>query len=641
MSESQRGLAAIMLTDMVGFTALAQKDETIALELLEHHRQVLRPIFAKHRGREIKTMGDAFLVEFNSALEATLCAIDIQSTLNDRRLEQGVTMQVRIGIHLGDVVHRGGDVLGDAVNIVSRIEPLAEPGGICISGRIYDDVRNKIGYHVSKLSTQQLKNVKDQIDIYSLSLPWQRNQTEQAAVSRMDKRRIAVLPFSNISPDVADAYIADGMTEEMISTLATIKGLNVISRTTVLQYRDVSKAVAVIGRELNAGLLLEGSVRKAGNKVRITVQLLDADEDRHLWAEKYDRDLADIFTVQSEIAEHVAHALKTELLSDAKERIERGSTTNEEAHTLYLKARYRMSSPSNERLLKAIEYLDVAVKQDPNYALAHAALAECYTYLAGEAFSQQEAFPKAMQHALKAIELNSKLAEGHSCLGILAIQYEWNWRNAEQELNRAIDLNPSYSTAHTWLGIYFTLFDRFDEAILKFKQAEELDPLSEFVKSSLGLCYYRARSYEEAAEKLLEANEMAGGSELSHTLLGYVYLAKSMRDDAIHEFEKAKELGQISSVLGGLGYAYAASGRREEALQTLETLTSKHISASDTDIAILQVGLGDLEVALDFLEKALQKKDAGLVLWGKFHLFDSLRSNPRYVKIIQATGLPV
>jgi TolB-like protein/class 3 adenylate cyclase len=306
MSSSERRLAAIMLTDIVGYTALGQENESAALELLARHRELIRPLFSRHAGREVKTMGDAFLVEFASALEATLCAIDIQSTVHSRNLERGEKLQVRIGIHVGDVMHQEGDVLGDTVNVASRIEPLAQAGGVCISGQVFDHVKNKVSYPFVRLEAGRLKNVNDSVEVYRIVLPW---EGQVSKVIELDTRRIAILPFSNMSPDPNDEYFADGITEEVISTASAITGLTLIARASVMRYKGMTKGIEEIGKELQVGTVLEGSVRKAGSRLRIGVQLIDVQSQGHLWAETYDRDFGDVFAVQSDIAKQVANAL--------------------------------------------------------------------------------------------------------------------------------------------------------------------------------------------------------------------------------------------------------------------------------------------------------------------------------------------
>src|SRR5487761_1206333 len=306
--ELERRLAAIMFVDLVDYTRLSQKNESVAIRLLYEERKLLRTAFAQYSGKEIKTIGDGFLVEFSSALDAVRCAVAIQSSVRQRNVssETGESIQVRIGIHVGDVVHsEDNDILGDTVNVASRIEPLAEPGGICISDAVYNHLRNKIENPMISLGRIQLKNVELSMEVFKVVVtPWQRGSEapgEPARALKLDDRRIAVLPMTNMSGE-SDEYFSDGMTEELISTISTISGLHVISRTSVMKYKNSNKSVPEIGRELNVGSILEGSVRKAKNQVRITVQLINAGTDEHVWSQTYDRDFVNIFEIQSNIA---------------------------------------------------------------------------------------------------------------------------------------------------------------------------------------------------------------------------------------------------------------------------------------------------------------------------------------------------
>jgi len=313
MSEGKRRLVAIMFTDMVGYTALGQRDESLSLALVEAQRKLVRPVLAKHGGREVKTIGDAFLVEFPNATDAVRCAYDIQRTTKEFNLslDSAKRIHLRIGLHLGEVIEHEGDISGDAVNVASRIEPLAEDGGICLTRQVYDHVKNKLDFQLSSLGLKTLKNVIEPIEVFKLTLPW--SETEKPMPAQLDKRRIAVLPFASLSPDPNDEYFADGLTEELITTLSKLSQLTVIARTSVMVYKGAAKRVSDISRELNVGTLVEGSVRKAGNKLRITVQLLDSATEGHIWAENFDKQLDDIFDIQTEIAEGIANELQVQL----------------------------------------------------------------------------------------------------------------------------------------------------------------------------------------------------------------------------------------------------------------------------------------------------------------------------------------
>ena len=283
-NQEERRLAAVMFTDMVGYTALTQSNESLALEILDRHNRLLRPIISKYRGKEIKTIGDSFLVEFDSAVDAVKCAIEIQTFLRDYNTSSGEEWRIklRIGIHLGDVVHKQGDIFGDAVNIASRIEPLASPEGICVSEQVFDQVRNKVSYQFSKLEEKELKNVRYNVDVFKIILPWDSSATSFQDKKPVPSNRIAVLPFTNISPDPSDEYFADGMTEEIIDRLSQVKGLRVIARTSVMNYKKKERKVSEIGSELGVQTLVEGSVRKAGNRIRVTAQLIDTATEEHL-----------------------------------------------------------------------------------------------------------------------------------------------------------------------------------------------------------------------------------------------------------------------------------------------------------------------------------------------------------------------
>src|SRR5215211_4554322 len=372
--EGERRLAAIMFTDMVGFTALTQRNEVLALELLEEQRQLIRSVLTKYRGREVDSIGDGFLVEFASSLEAMRCAVEIQSVLkhiNAKRSEEK-RIWIRIGIHLGDIVHNGTKVAGDAVNVASRIEPLAPPGGICITAQVYASVGNKVDYVFKSLGMPELKNVVMPIEVFRVSGFGQSVIRPRQINAMLPTDRVAVLPFTNISMDTADEYLADGMTEEVISSVSKTKGLRVIARTSVMRYKGTNKSIAEIGRELNVGSVLEGSVRKVGDKIRISVQFVDTLNEEPQWTREYDREFRDVFAIQSDIARHVAEALREHVLGGE----ERRATSSPEAYINYLRGRQLWNKRTEESLKKSIDFFEEALKHDSNYAQAYTGLAD-------------------------------------------------------------------------------------------------------------------------------------------------------------------------------------------------------------------------------------------------------------------------
>ena len=312
MAEEHRRLAAIMFTDMVGYSARAQADEAGALALVERHHRLLRPIFSKFHGREVKTIGDAFVVEFESALEATRCALDVQRMLHyyNRRTPDPWKIRIRIGIHVGDVVETGGDVMGDSVNIAARIVTLARPEGICVSQQVYDQVANKAETAFAKLLPVALKNLRAAGSIYRVVPVWETTSDREAKRTPSRDRLIAVLPLASISPDPQDGYFADGLTDELIAELSQVRGLSVIARTSVAPYKTAPKSIAEVARELGVDTVVEGSVRKSGSHVRISLTLVDAETQRHLWAHQYNREVSDVFAVQEDIAKRTSKALR-------------------------------------------------------------------------------------------------------------------------------------------------------------------------------------------------------------------------------------------------------------------------------------------------------------------------------------------
>jgi len=440
--ESQRRLAAIMFTDLVGYTALTQKNEALAMQLLEEHRRIVRPLFPKHNGREVKTIGDAFLVEFGSALEATRCAFDIQQSLNEVNSSRPEDKRVlaRVGIHLGDVIHDQNDVYGDSVNIASRIEPLASPGGICVSEQVYAQIKNKFEFPLSTLGERNLKNVSEPIEVYRVILPWEKKSEGELS---LEKNRIAVLPFTNMSSNPEEGYFADGMTEELITSLSGVRQLTVIARTSVMKYKGSQKGASEIGRELNAGSLIEGSVRKAGNRVRITAQLIDTSTEGHLWAQNYDRQLEDVFAIQSEIAEKVAGELRVRLVDSEKRVIEKKPTENMEAYTCFLQGRDLVRMGTEPSLRQAIGLFEKAIELDPSFAKAYVGLAQCHQFLADGGFELADISVTTVRRLLdRALSLDPNLPEAHAALTVMFFNMD-DFPGAEAQARRALELNPS------------------------------------------------------------------------------------------------------------------------------------------------------------------------------------------------------
>ena len=642
MPEAHRRLAAIMFTDLVGFTALGQRNESLALLVLDEQRELLRPVFNRHGGREVKTIGDAFLVDFTSALNAVKCAYEIQKTsreFNDSLPEERRVL-LRIGVHLGDIVESHGDISGDAVNIASRIESLADSGGVCLTRQVYDQVQNKFDLALTSLGLKSLKNVTSSIEVYKMVMPWE----APGSVSSIDRdaRRIVILPFANISPDIADEYFADGMTDELIAVLSKIGSLRVVARTSAMRFKGEKATANRIGQELKVGSLIEGSVRKSKNRVRITVQLVDTQSEEQLWTETYDRDLQDIFSVQSDIAQQVASALELRLGVRENSALLQQQTQNPEAYSLYLKGRNRWNLRSENEINRAIKYFEEAIGRDPGYALAYAGLADCYSILGYYGFRRSTAvLPRAKELAEKALSLNDSLAEAHASLGEILMQYYFDWKRAGSELDRAIELNPSYATAHFWRATHYMALGRIDESLAQVRKAVELDPLSMIILTNAARDLYLAGRYDESIDQYRRSLQVDHDFPIAHKGLAEVYTQKGMHEEALREIERAILLSERSIfILDDLGYVYACAGKLREARKVLEDLdrlaTDQYVSSYGR--AVIHAALGEKEIAMAWLEKAYEERSF-LVYIKVDPAFDVLRKEEKFARLLDKMGL--
>lgn len=448
-------------------------------------------------------------------------------------------------------------------------------------------------------------------------------------------RSIAVLPFANLSRDPDNEYFVDGIQDEIITRLSQVADLKVISGTSTRRYKGTGQNLSQIARELNVTHVLEGSVQKSGDQVHVNVQLINALNDAHLWADIYDRKLTDIFAVESEIAKTIADTLRVKLTGDQTRAITARPTENNAAHELYLKGRYFWFKRTAEDLKKAANYFQQAIDIDPNYALAYVGLADAFVLLpAYGGGSPLECYPKAKIAARKAIELNDSLAEAHASYGKVLWNQDFDFAQSLSEFERAIKLNPNYATAHHWYGNSpLASLGRFDEAIAEMKRAVELDPLSLIYNADLGGTLVLARRYDEAIERLQRALELDPNFYYAHYNLGLALWLKGDRDGAIAEYKKALELSDDPMPRAYMGHAYATAGRRDDALRILDELSeaAKHRYVPNPAFALVEIGLGRKEKALDWLEKAYDAHEARFIAYIKVDPFlDPLRGDPRF-----------
>lgn len=549
--KEQRRLAAIMFTDMVGYSALVQQNEEFALKLLDAHRQLLRPLFEKHLGREIKTIGDAFLVEFHSALDAVRCALDMQKVLTEYNASSPKTskLEIRIGIHVGDVVHREGDVFGDGVNIAARIEPLAEAGGICISEDVARQVQGKVDAPLVELGRGELKNIRLPVKIYRLELPWdgrhstfthrlrfrlRQKSTRRALMvaavtvvvcaiylsstwntkhsgdngltggptatlpTHLDRYRLAILPLESINLDEQSKTFAVGMTEELNTKLTKIRELTVVPQRSVSRFAD--KDIRTIGRELGVGTVLEGSVRREENQLRIVLRLTDVATEKQLWANNYDREEKQIFAIQTALAQSVADVLQIQLLASERQALEEAPTDDLEAYKLYVEGRVYLNQATADGATRAIELFQKAVKRDPKFFLAFTELARAYTWMEkfyepGKGWDQ-----KALSAIDAALSLSPDLPEAYVARGEIFFTpaRKWDAASAVKDFRRALRAKPNLPIAHEGLAFVYLHCGLLPEAVKEAREVLNVDPANNPLRAYLSQALQYQGNYAEA-----------------------------------------------------------------------------------------------------------------------------------------------
>ena len=637
MSREHRRLAAIMFTDMIGYTALGQENESLSLALVKQQQDLLRPILVRHDGREVKTMGDAFLVEFSSALDAVRCAYEIQRATREFNvpLPDEKRIHLRVGIHLGDVVESGGDISGDAVNLASRIEPLAENGGVCLTRQVYDHVQNKFELPLKSVGNKLLKNVASPIEVFRMVMPW--SEEKQETHGKLDKNRLAVLPLSNMSSSPEDGYFADGMTEELISSLSRLPGLGVISRTSVMQYKNQTKHASEIGRELGAGTLLEGSVRKAGNRVRIALQLIDANTDNHLWAENYDRNLDDVFAIQTDVASRVSASLKAGGFAGPVN----ADTDDMEAYTIYLRA-IQLSYENTEPALKeAVSLLIDVVARDPSFVRARVGLVLSYVRMANQGYAEFTILKdKAEVEARRAINSDSSSADAHAALAI-TLQYLDEFKESVEEAEKAIRLNPNSPEAFFTLGFLRCTQGRIEESLPFFRKALELDPLSVQKARILSHALGVAGKGEEARTMLNKMRHIYPENPIVYLSLAESYILDKDYSKAQELIDKGLAVNPVEPLLLiNQGLVYAFTGRPEQARGMLRKLESLQRETPLTYSQIfIHTALGEMDEAFKALNKATETHVWPFTI--KTHpLFAEVRKDPRFADFCRKMGIP-
>jgi serine/threonine-protein kinase len=641
-----RQLAAIMFTDIVGYTALMGDDEQKAFEILNKNRRLQKPLIEKYGGRCIKELGDGVLASFNTVSDAVNAAIQIQKSCNLTK-----DFLLRIGIHHGEIVFEENDIFGDAVNIASRLQALAPIGGIWVSESVHNNVANKKEINTKFVRAETLKNVKEPVRIYEVTT--HDNQTELMSPT-LDKiqaktpvdKSIAVLPFVNMSNDPEQEYFSDGITEEIINVLAQIKELKVVGRTSSFSFKGKNQDLRIIGEQLSVKLILEGSVRKVGNKLRITVQLIDVEDGYHLWSERYDRQMEDIFDIQDEISLAILKELKVKLFSNEKEKVLKRHTENTEAYQLYLQGRFHYNQWAGLSGYKiAIEYYNKAIEKEPNYALAYAGLASCYLNL--WFFSHlppEQSVPHMKDTTHRSLALDNNIAESHVSLARMKCWYEWDFAKAEEEYRKAIELNPNHAEAHEQYGMMLAHLSRKSEALAEAELALTLDPFSLMINWGVGWINWIVGNYDRGiiqGKRLIEFEPNFFGG---HLILGNNLLTIGKYEEAIVELKIAVSQNYGSFTLVYMGLVYGIMGEQNKAKEILNELLEmrKVQPVGSYELGLAYASVGENDIAIDNLEEAFEKHEGSMVFLKAFaQLIPTFISDLRLINLLERIGLPL
>jgi len=637
-----RMLAAIMFTDMVGYTAMMQENEKLAKVLRNKHREVLERLVFEHRGQVLQYYGDGTLSIFGSVIESAMCASKIQ-----QELQTEPKVPLRIGLHAGDVVYDDEGVYGDGVNIASRIENIAVPGSVLISDKINDELKNHQEISTVFLGKYNLKNVKSPVKLYAITvnglvIPSYRELEGKTINS---DNSIAVLPFLNLSAEKDNEYFSDGITEELLNALAKVEGLLVTSRTSSFAFKGKNIDIREIGRQLGVKTVLEGSVRKYGNRVRVTAQLINADDGYHKWSETFDRNLEDIFAVQDEVANSIVDQLKdTITLRKPAESLVKVPTENIEAYNLYLKGLFNWNKWAPDYMQKAIQYFEEAVASCPDFPRAFARLSACYIFLGAAGFmSNKIAYPKAKEYALKSYELDESLIDAQIVLGMVKYFIDWDWEGSEKCFLKALEINPNSAETHQYYAMLSTTLGFHKKALKEAELAHKLDPLNAPISHILSYAYFNNNQFDLAIEQHNKTLEIDADFGDTWNSLAWMYLKAADYDKAMEIFNKNLEVPAYQSkAIAGLGYIYSKLDQPERAkeyIKQLERLDSEDVPL-DMDLAIIHSGLGEWDTAFSFLNNAIDKRLGGLnFINGKY--WKDIHDHPKFKDVLKRMNLPL
>ncbi len=683
---SNRRLAAILFSDIAGYTAMLQRDEEEGLRKLRRYRQVLEEKARQYDGQVLKNYGDGSLTLFNSAVDAVRCALEVQTIL-----QKEPVVPLRIGIHVGDVVLEDGDVYGDGVNLAARVEALGAPGAVLFTERVIHDIRSHPDLQAVSLGKVNLKNVLEPLEVFALSnegfpvpgpehlpgrvgaqhpatkhkrnlfvlplivlaclaivvITWQSVRENRVVnnLSEIPQKSVAVLPFNDLSPNKDQAYFSEGIAEEILNALSLIPGLRIAGRHASFAYAGPAPDLRDLGRRLGVRHILEGSVRRDGDRIRITTRLLQTEDGYQLWSQRYDRDAREIFAVQDEIARAVASNLQIALqnIPANGSMAEKKQLVNPEAYELYLRGRHLLSQRVDQPK-EAAAYFQQALDIDPGFAQAYAGLGDAYLWLGWGAYLPgNEAFPKAGVYAQKALGLDSTLAYAYVIAGSVQLWHDWNWKAAKESFERALQLNPSEGAALLDLGWYHAFTGNFPEAVRLVKQALGLDPLNLDYNVDLADIYRLSGNFKAALRTSQRTLELFPENTDTYWILGMTYYHLDDLAQAETAFMKADTLsGGQAWTQAHLAMVWAKSGRKKEARQRLLALDADAVAKKTipTELAMAYLALGETSKTLDLLELSYQVHSNWLAYLQYEPAWSGLRQEPRFQALLAKLRFP-
>jgi adenylate cyclase len=636
-----RQLTAIMFTDLVGFSALMQEDEDHATATVRRHREVLDRHVRSHEGRILQFYGDGTLCVFPSAVNAVESAIEIQ-----RELRADPVIPLRIGIHTGDIIHDENGVYGDGVNVAARIQGLGIGGSVLLSAKVADEVKNHPGIRTRKLGAFDLKNLKQPLEVLAVDAPGLAVPAPVDMPTAADTRRhsVAVLPFVSMSSDPDNEYFSDGITEDVINVLTRVDGLKVTARTSSFAFKGQNIDVRDIGQKLGVGTVLEGSVRRAGERVRVTAQLIDTQTGYHLFSKVFDRSLEDVFRVQDDISTAIVEELEVhlgQLRQGQPAREVHGEECNCDAYTEYLRGLHQFNRWTPDGVGNSIAFFDRAANLDVAWAEPLANKAGALVFLAAIGYrAASETYPQAEEAARRALELDPSLGAAHAVLGLSRLFYDWDFEGAYASFQRALTLNPSSSRVHQLYAFYLQAVGELDESVRELEAARALDPLSFSTIAELARAYSLTGRMDEGLALALEGIRLEPSFRALREELAFIHLARGEGEAAVRVLEELPRLtGDPLTSAGVRGHAYAVVGRSADALSMLELLTRRELEQPDVslhqDFAMIHSALGDHDAAIDRLEKSAEARQAGAVYIWLWPHWEPLQGHPRFQALVE------